>query len=109
VIRERDEVLDLHEIARRVQRLVPSWSDPGKFYDRRDQIAHDLRRLARNGSPQAPARPTSRSEAERRLVVLARAQQARIARLEQMLAEACRSRSRPRRRRVHDERQLLLI
>jgi hypothetical protein len=42
----------------------------------------------------------------RRLAALARAQQARITRLERQLAEACRPRF--RRRRARDDRQLLL-
>jgi hypothetical protein len=41
-----------------------------------------------------------------RLAALARAQQARITRLERQLAEACRPRF--RRRRARDDRQLLL-
>jgi hypothetical protein len=104
VIREHDGALDLHALAREVQRLVPSWSDPGKFYDRRDQLAHDLRRLARHGSPEAPGRPT---EEERRLAKLLLLKNDELARVRRQLVEA--ARARPRRRQVSDARQLRLF
>jgi hypothetical protein len=96
----------LDEIARRVARLHPSWCDPQRFFEERSDLAHALRWLARNGPPEAPGHPAGPSPQVQRLAALARAQAARITRLERQLAEACRPR--PRRRRVPDARQLVL-
>jgi hypothetical protein len=97
---------DLHELARRVRRLVPCWQDPTRFYRQRDDLVDDLHRLARSGSSGPPGHPAGVSPQVQRLAALARAQQARITRLERQLAEACRPRF--RRRRARDDRQLLL-
>jgi hypothetical protein len=97
---------DLHELARRVRRLVPCWQDPIRFYRQRDDLVDDLHRLARSGSPGRPSHPADPLPRERRLVALARFQAARIAGLERLLAQA--ARPRPRRRRAPDGRQLLL-
>jgi hypothetical protein len=96
---------DLHALARRVQRLIPSWGDPSKFYDQRDGIAHDLRWIARHGSPEAPSRSADPSPRERRLAVLARGLADEVERLRRLLGEAARARPRRRRHEV-DHRQL---
>ena len=36
----------LLDLARRVRRLRPCWRDPRRFYAERDDIEHDLARLA---------------------------------------------------------------
>lgn len=41
--RDAEALLDL---ARRVRRLRPCWRDPRLFYAQRDDIEHDLARLA---------------------------------------------------------------
>jgi hypothetical protein len=86
--------------------LVPSWTQPQRFYERRDEIADALHRLARNGPPEAPGHPAGPSPRERRLAALVAFKNDEIARLRRQLAEACRPR--PRRRRVRDDRQLVL-
>jgi hypothetical protein len=103
----RSEPPDLHELARRVRRLVPCWQDPTRFYQQRDDLVDDLHRLARSGSPRTPGRPAEPSPRERRLVALARSQAARIAGQERLLAQA--AQPRPRRRRAPDGRQMMLI
>jgi hypothetical protein len=102
------ELSDLHELARQVGRLVPSWQRPERFYRQRDDLADALHRIARRGPSEAPGRPAEPSPREQRLVALARAQQARIVRLERELAQAVRPRPR-RRRRTPDGRQMMLI
>ena len=104
MIRCRSEPPDLHEIAGRLRRLVPCWQDPTRFYRQRDDLVDHLHRLARNGPPEAPGRPAGPSE-EHRLRTLLVLKNDEIARLRRLLAEA---RPRPRRRRVRDDRQLLL-
>jgi hypothetical protein len=37
----------LHDIARRLARLAPDWSRPARYFEARDELAGDLRRLAR--------------------------------------------------------------
>jgi hypothetical protein len=106
MIRCRSEPPDLHEIAGRLRRLVPCWQDPTRFYRQRDDLVDDLHRLARSGLPGAPSHLAGPSPQVQRLAALARFQAARITRLERQLAEACRRR--PRRRRVPDDRQLVL-
>jgi hypothetical protein len=102
----RSDPPSLDELARRVRRLIPCWQDPARFYKQRDDLVDDLRRLARNGLPEAPGRPAGASPQVQRLAALARAQQARIAGLERLLAEA--RRRRPRRRHEADHRQMML-
>jgi hypothetical protein len=104
MIRCRSEPPDLHELGRRLRRLVPCWQDPTRFYRQRDDLVDHLHRLARNGPPEAPGRPAGPSE-EHRLRTLLVLKNDEIARLRGLLAEA---RPRPRRRRVRDDRQLLL-
>jgi hypothetical protein len=102
----RSEAPDLREIARRVRCLTPCWQDPTRFYRQRDDLVDDLHRLARNGAEENPGRPAGASLQVQRLAALARAQAARITRLERQLAEACRPR--PRRRHEADHRQMML-
>jgi hypothetical protein len=102
----RDEPApDLLDLARRVQRLRPEWCDPGRFYTRRDAIADALHRLARR-SPETQARAPLVHPRERRLVALARGLVAENTRLRALLAAAARP---PSRRRVLDDRQLVLM
>lgn len=37
----------LREIARQVARLSPDWTMPERFYERRSDLVHELRKLAR--------------------------------------------------------------
>jgi hypothetical protein len=85
--------------------LVPSWTQPQRFYQRRDEIADALHQIARHGSPEA-RRPAGPSE-EHRLRALLVLKNDGLARLRRMLAEAARPRTR-RRRLEADRRQLML-
>jgi hypothetical protein len=56
----------LEDLARRVARLRPCWRDPERFFEARSEIAAELRRMARQGVPEAsgraaglPTRPTT--------------------------------------------------
>jgi hypothetical protein len=97
---------DLHELGRRLRRLVPCWQDPTRFYRQRDDLVDDLHRLARNGPPEAPGHPAGPSPQAQRLAALVAFKNDEIARLERQLAEACRPR--PRRRHEADHRQMML-
>jgi hypothetical protein len=94
----------LDELGRRLRHLVPSWTQPQRFYQRRDEIADALHQIALHGSPEA-RRPAGPSE-EHRLRALLVLKNDEIRRLRKLLAEACRPR--PRRRRMRDDRQMLL-
>jgi hypothetical protein len=48
---------DLYDLAQRVGRLRPSWEHPERFFEDRSELAHELRRLARQGIPEAAAAP----------------------------------------------------
>jgi hypothetical protein len=100
------ELPGLDELARRVAQLRPCWTRPEAFFEARSDIVHDLRQLARKGSPGAPGHPAGPSERERRLAVLARSLADEVARLRRRLAEA--GRARPRRRQAPDDRQMVL-
>ena len=97
----------LDELIRRLQRLHPCWQEPERFFEARSELVHDLRWIARSGSPGAPDRPAGPSPQVQRLAALARAQQAKIDRLELLLAAAVQPRPR-RQQRVPDGRQLVL-
>lgn len=43
--------MTLSELARRVEKLRPSHRDPENFFIERDEIAHAIRQIARNGPP----------------------------------------------------------
>jgi hypothetical protein len=103
----RHEPLDLHELAQRIGRLAPSWQRPERFYQRRDDLADALHRIARSSPSRAPGCPVGPSEKERRLVGLARGLAGEVERLRRMLAEAARVRPR-RRRQGSDSRQMTL-
>jgi hypothetical protein len=94
--------LDLHELAKRVGRLTPSWGDPSRFYHLRDELADALHRLA-NGSPGAPRRPAGPSPQVQRLATLARGLAGEVERLRRLLAAA--QTRRRRRLRMPDGRQ----
>jgi hypothetical protein len=96
----------LDEVIRRLRRLTPCWQDPTRFYRQRDDLVDDLHRLAHNGSSEAPGRPAGALPQVQRLAALVAFKNDEIARLQRQLAEACRPR--PRRRRVRDDRQLVL-
>jgi hypothetical protein len=96
---------DLHELAKRVGRLTPSWGNPSRFYHLRDELADVLHRLA-NGSPGTPRRPAGPSEVERRLAALARNLASEVERLRRLLATA--QMRRRRRQQMPDSRQLSL-
>ena len=101
------ELPDLHELARRVGRLAPSWQRPERFYQQRDDLADALHQIARSGPSGAPGRPASPSEVERRFVALARGLAGEVERLRRRLGEAARARPR-RRRQAPDDRQMAL-
>ena len=95
----------LDELIRRLQRLRPCWIRPEAFFEERSDIVHHLRRIARNGLPQAPSRPAV--ERERRLLRLAQGLAKEVERLRRMVAEAARVRPRRRQQR-RDSRQMAL-
>ena len=97
----------LDELIRRLQRLRPCWQEPERFFEARSELVHDLRSIARDGSSGAPGRPAGPPPHVQRLAALARAQQARIGRLELLLAQAAQARPKHRRR-APDDRQLVL-
>jgi hypothetical protein len=97
----------LDELIRRLARLRPCWTRPEMFFEARSEFAHDLRQLARSGSSGAPSRPAGPSEAERRLVALARGLAGEVERLRRLLGDAARARPR-RRRQAPDDRQMAL-
>jgi hypothetical protein len=99
------ELPDLDELARRVAQLRPCWTRPETFFEARSDIVHDLRQLARKGPSGAPGRPAGPSEAERRLMALARGLAGEVER--RRLGEAARARPR-RRRQAPDDRQMAL-
>jgi hypothetical protein len=37
----------IRDIAQRVGRLTPDWRDPERYFERRDEIERELRRVAR--------------------------------------------------------------
>jgi hypothetical protein len=104
---------DLHEIARQVGRLAPSWQQPERFYRKCDDLADALHRLARRGQEERQKGPETRPRVplvppRERLAVLARALVVENARLRALLAAAARPPPR-RRRRPPDARQLALL
>ena len=101
------ELPDLDELARRVAQLQPCWTRPETFFEQRSDIVHDLRQLARKGPSGAPGRPAGPSEAERRLMALARGLAGEVERLRRRLGDAARARPR-RRRQAPDDRQMAL-
>lgn len=44
--RQRPDPRTLHNLADRIERLVPSHRDPLRFFEERSEIAHELRSLA---------------------------------------------------------------
>jgi hypothetical protein len=111
----RDDGLepDLHDLARRVGRLVPCWQDPARFYRQRDDLADHLHRLARREGQEGRRRglePQPRASlvpTRERLLALARFQAREVDRLRALLAQACRPPPRSWRR-PPDDRQLPL-
>jgi hypothetical protein len=103
----------LARCAARLRRLRPDWSHPSRFFEERDELARaiELEAAARRQDASPPTfyrQPEpGPDERTRRLAALARAQQARIAQLELLLAQAARPQPRPRRQ-APDGRQLAL-
>jgi hypothetical protein len=102
----------LARCAERLRQLRPDWSDPSKYLAERDQIVR-LLELEAAGQRRDVVAPNfyrqpepGPDESTRRLMALLAFKDGEIDRLRRLLAQA---RPRPRRRRVHDERQLALI
>jgi hypothetical protein len=103
----------LARCAARLRRLRPDWSNPSRYFMERDELARaiELEAAARRQDASPPnfyrqPEPLP-DERMRRLAALARAQQARIDRLELLLVQAAQARP-SHRRRAPDDRQLVL-
>ena len=52
----RDALDRLEWLARQIRNLTPDWRDPRRFYERRDDLAAEARRVAADLTPVAPRR-----------------------------------------------------
>lgn len=98
----------LRHLARRVERLRPSWRDPSLFLAARSALVYEVRMLAVPRSPTAIHHEQADPLADQRLGrahALLRAREGEIAQLRRLLAT---TRPRPRRRQLDDARQLAL-